>query len=185
MPWSETCAMDERMRFIVAASEDEAVMSQISTEFGISRQNGQSLGISVRRLCRSQGAHPCASSSMVGRAMRNWWRRFWRCASVIPPGVPRSCAGSFASVWRGAAAAGAIGVCSKEVIQSAPPIGALRPFSTFNPSTRPTRLVRRVQGLVSDRRQAALRSADDQRREQPLFPALPGRDADGRGAWAA
>ena len=40
MPWSETCAMDERMRFIVAASEDEAVMSQICAEFGISRQTG-------------------------------------------------------------------------------------------------------------------------------------------------
>ena len=40
MPWSETCAMDERMRFIVAASEDEAVMSEICAEFGISRQTG-------------------------------------------------------------------------------------------------------------------------------------------------
>ena len=29
MPWSETCAMDERMRFVVAASEDDAVMSEL------------------------------------------------------------------------------------------------------------------------------------------------------------
>ena len=40
MPWSETCAMDERMRFVIAASEDEAVMSEICAEFGISRQTG-------------------------------------------------------------------------------------------------------------------------------------------------
>ena len=40
MPWRETWAMDERMRFVVAASEDEAVMSQICAEFGISRQTG-------------------------------------------------------------------------------------------------------------------------------------------------
>jgi putative transposase len=40
MPWSETCAMDERMRFVIAASEDEAVMSEVCAEFGISRQTG-------------------------------------------------------------------------------------------------------------------------------------------------
>ena len=40
MPWSETCAMDERMRFIVAASEDDAVMSAVCAEFGISRETG-------------------------------------------------------------------------------------------------------------------------------------------------
>ncbi len=40
MPWSETCAMDERMRFVIAASDDEAVMSAICAEFGISRQTG-------------------------------------------------------------------------------------------------------------------------------------------------
>ncbi len=32
--------MDERMRFVMAASEDEAVMSEICAEFGISRQTG-------------------------------------------------------------------------------------------------------------------------------------------------
>ena len=40
MPWRETCAMDERMRFVVAASEDEAVMTEVCAEFGISRQTG-------------------------------------------------------------------------------------------------------------------------------------------------
>jgi transposase len=32
--------MDERMRFIVAAIEDEAVTSEVCAEFGISRQAG-------------------------------------------------------------------------------------------------------------------------------------------------
>jgi putative transposase len=40
MPWKETCAMDERMRFVVAASEDGAVMTQVCDRFGISRQTG-------------------------------------------------------------------------------------------------------------------------------------------------
>jgi putative transposase len=40
MAWSETCAMDERMRFVIAAGEDEAVMSEICAAFGISRQTG-------------------------------------------------------------------------------------------------------------------------------------------------
>ena len=40
MPWSETCAMDERMRFVIAAREDEAVMTEVCAAFGISRQTG-------------------------------------------------------------------------------------------------------------------------------------------------
>ena len=40
MPWREMRAMDERMRFVVAASEDEAVMTEVCAEFGISRQTG-------------------------------------------------------------------------------------------------------------------------------------------------
>jgi putative transposase len=40
MPWRETDAMDERMRFVLAASENEAVMTEICAEFGISRQSG-------------------------------------------------------------------------------------------------------------------------------------------------
>ena len=40
MPWSETCAMDERMRFVIAASEDDAEMSAVCAEFGISRPTG-------------------------------------------------------------------------------------------------------------------------------------------------
>jgi len=40
MPWRETCAMDERMRFVVAAGEEGAVMSEVCARFGISRQTG-------------------------------------------------------------------------------------------------------------------------------------------------
>jgi putative transposase len=40
MPWRETCAMDEKVRFVAAASEEEAVMSELCAEFGISRQTG-------------------------------------------------------------------------------------------------------------------------------------------------
>ena len=40
MPWRETCVMDEKVRFVAAASEEEAVMSELCAEFGISRQTG-------------------------------------------------------------------------------------------------------------------------------------------------
>jgi transposase InsO family protein len=40
MPWENTCAMDERMRFVTAASADGAVMSEVCEDFGISRQTG-------------------------------------------------------------------------------------------------------------------------------------------------
>jgi transposase InsO family protein len=40
MPWKETCVMDERMRFVIAASEDDCVMSELCERFGISRTAG-------------------------------------------------------------------------------------------------------------------------------------------------
>ncbi len=40
MPWRETCVMEERMRFVLAAKEEGAVMSQVCAEAGISRQTG-------------------------------------------------------------------------------------------------------------------------------------------------
>ena len=43
MPWKETCAMDERIRFVLAAREEGAVMSRVCAEFGISRKTGYKL----------------------------------------------------------------------------------------------------------------------------------------------
>lgn len=40
MPWKETCAMEERMRFVIAASREDAVMLRLCEEFGISRTIG-------------------------------------------------------------------------------------------------------------------------------------------------
>jgi len=40
MPWKETRAMDERMRFVIAATEEGAVMSHVCEAFGISRTIG-------------------------------------------------------------------------------------------------------------------------------------------------
>jgi putative transposase len=40
MPWKETCAMDERIRFVVTAREEGAVMSEVCERFGISRMTG-------------------------------------------------------------------------------------------------------------------------------------------------
>ena len=40
MPWEETCAMDQRMRFVLEASAEECVMSELCERFGISRTAG-------------------------------------------------------------------------------------------------------------------------------------------------
>ena len=40
MGWAETCAMDERMRFVLAVEEDEETMAALCRRFGVSRQNG-------------------------------------------------------------------------------------------------------------------------------------------------
>ena len=40
MPWKETCTMEERMRFVLAAREEGAVVSRVCALFGISRDTG-------------------------------------------------------------------------------------------------------------------------------------------------
>ena len=40
MPWSETCALGERARFVVAVEAGEEPMAAICRRFGISRQQG-------------------------------------------------------------------------------------------------------------------------------------------------
>lgn len=40
MPWNETCAMDERLRFVGLALEGEETMAALCRQFGISRKTG-------------------------------------------------------------------------------------------------------------------------------------------------
>jgi transposase len=40
MPWMETCAMDERIRFILEATVPGVVMTEVCGRFGISRKTG-------------------------------------------------------------------------------------------------------------------------------------------------
>lgn len=40
MPWRETWAMDQRVRFVLAAERAESMMSKVCREFGISRETG-------------------------------------------------------------------------------------------------------------------------------------------------
>ena len=43
MPWRETCLMEERMRFVLAAKQEGAVISRLCAEYGISRDTGYRL----------------------------------------------------------------------------------------------------------------------------------------------
>ena len=40
MGWMETCAVDERMRFVVAAQEQEESFAAVCRRFGVSRRVG-------------------------------------------------------------------------------------------------------------------------------------------------
>ena len=40
MGWKETCAVDERMRFVLAVEAEEETMAALCRRFGVSRQNG-------------------------------------------------------------------------------------------------------------------------------------------------
>jgi transposase len=40
MPWNETCAMDEKVRFVVAYLEGGSSMTELCEDFGISRKTG-------------------------------------------------------------------------------------------------------------------------------------------------
>ena len=41
MPWNETCAMGERMKFIVECERQEYSMAAVCRSFGISRKTGK------------------------------------------------------------------------------------------------------------------------------------------------
>ena len=43
MPWKETCAMDEKMSFIVARLKGDMTMTELCEQFGISRDTGYEL----------------------------------------------------------------------------------------------------------------------------------------------
>ena len=40
MGWRETCAVDERMRFVIAAEKHEEPFAALCREFGVSRKTG-------------------------------------------------------------------------------------------------------------------------------------------------
>jgi transposase len=43
MPWKETCAMTERLRFVALADGGEETMAELCRQFGISRKSGYKL----------------------------------------------------------------------------------------------------------------------------------------------
>ncbi len=53
MPWTETCAMDERIRFVVEYDRDELSMTQLCARYNISRKTGYK-GLRRREAMRSR-----------------------------------------------------------------------------------------------------------------------------------
>src|SRR5436309_9611357 len=73
MPWNETCAMTERMKFVALVEEGEETIAALCRRFGISRKTGYKLleryaAEGVDGLCdRSHAAHhhPHAVSEII------------------------------------------------------------------------------------------------------------------------
>ena len=77
MPWKETCAMDQRMKFVVCYLEHEWPMAALCRAFGISRKTGYKLvrryiesGLDgLRDRSRAPHHHPNAVTDGVGQAV--------------------------------------------------------------------------------------------------------------------
>jgi len=189
MPWRETCAMDERLRFVLAAVEDEAVMNEICAEFGISHPDRLQVGsaLSGGGARGTEGSQSGAAAPWPGarggrgrggsffarapsdlgpqEAARHALRASARCGDAGQEHDPRLAA-------QGGADALATAAASLPAVCFALGGGERAQFG----------VVRRLQGLVSDRRRAARRSLHDQRCDEPLSVALRGGGQARRGA---
>lgn len=77
MPWKETCAMEERIKFVLNYLEGELSMAVLCREFGVSRKTGYKIvnhyvegGFEgLRDLSRAPHHHPNAVSEVLERAV--------------------------------------------------------------------------------------------------------------------
>ena len=62
MGWMETCAVDERMRFVMAVESQEEPFAVVCRRFGVSRKTGTSGWRGMRRMasmvCSINRGHP-------------------------------------------------------------------------------------------------------------------------------
>src|SRR4051794_18738411 len=183
MGWMETCAVDERMRFVMAAEKHEESFAALCRGFGVSRRVGYKWLARYREagvaglLDRSRAPlhHPHAIEDDVAERclavrrehptwgplkVRAWLER-------KPP----------AREWPAASTIGALfdreGLTVKRKLRRQSAVE--RPVRRVR--GRQGRVVHRLQGLVLDRRRQALRAADADRRLQPLSAALSGAGA--------
>ena len=63
MGWRETCAVDERMRFVIAVEKREEAFAAICRKFGVSRRAGYKWPARYRFARSIAGAHSVHSRS--------------------------------------------------------------------------------------------------------------------------
>jgi transposase-like protein len=88
MGWLETCAMDQRMRFVVAVAEGDEAFAMECRRFGVSRKTGykwyrryREAGVAgLADASRAPLHHPQAGSR------RRWRRAVFRCVGRTRPG---------------------------------------------------------------------------------------------------
>ena len=63
MGWMETCAVDERMRFVMAVREREEAFAAVCRQFGVSRRTGykwlSGIGKRASRVCSTTRGRRC------------------------------------------------------------------------------------------------------------------------------
>jgi len=87
MVWKETCAVSERMDFVVAARKGEESFAAICRRFGVSRRIDTSGCRGSKRKglsgCRIAPELPCIIRK---RLRRTWWSVALKCGRRIRPG---------------------------------------------------------------------------------------------------
>ena len=192
MPWKASSVMEEKVRFVVEYEREEQTMTELSESFGISRETGyvwlrryRALGLEgLLELNRAAKRHPNQTVAAIEQAVlelrgahMNWGPR--KLQRVLERDQPGSTVAGGEHHWGAAEARGAGGRA-----QEATAHGAVH--ATAGPCRwLQSGVVRRFQGMVSQRQRRAHRSIDHLGCLQPLSAALPGGGEDQHGAGAS
>jgi len=175
MPWRESCAMDERMRFIVDCRSNEWTMTELCERYEISRNTGYRwlgryqlagpAGLAERS--RAPASHGRATPEHLAQAIVSLRRDrpTWGPRKILAKLKARQPEADWPAGFDGRRNPEAGGAGVRSALAAA---GAAAAWRVDRAAIRQPCLERRPQRLDSARRRLAGRTVDDDRRVQPL-----------------